>query len=865
MNAEQWNKIRDCCRDEAAFEQLLQILTTTALPTRLAPTPNNPLLAQQALTAAISRIRAPQDLESLLTTAVTEARQLFQADRVCIFRFNPETQWRAGTFIAEDVHPSFIKIFSETAHARCFHTSDSQIEQAHQASLDLEGLQQESTASAIADIYDANLEPCDIERLTQLQVRACLTAPVLRGETLWGWLCIQQCQTPRQWQTSEINFATQIASHLGIALQQDEILQELRSHSQQLTKIAEREQSIILIIGKLGRALLSRVSQNSDPEETLNETLEEVRSFLKADRVVVYRFNPDWSGEFIAEATTAQGTRLLEQQHDNPALQQNISNCSLKLLPGDRFNDTYFQQNQGKGIHPSTSFVVSDIDKTHFSSCYRNMLQLYQVRAYAIVPIFQNTKLWGLLAAYQNLAPRQWETSEVSLLAQVADQVGSALQLANSMQESQLQAASKRIITNIANQIRQSLEISTVLNTTTKEALQLLQVERIAIYQFHPDWSGEFVAEAVTTGWTKLVGANIRTIWEDTELQSTQGGRYRNNETRAVHDIYTVEHAQCHLDILEQFQIKAYAIAPIFSGGTLWGLIAAYQHSQPHLWQDEDMTLLTEIGTQLGIALQQAALFTNLRTEIAEREQAEQAVKMLNQNLQQSVCELQSVNRELEAFSYSVSHDLRAPLRSIDGFSQALLEDYSDRLDEMGQDYLNRVRKATQKMGQLIDDLLMLSRVTRSEMRHETVNLSEIVRAIAAELQQLHPHRQVNLEIQDGLVVSGDPHLLKILLTNLLDNAWKFTSKKDIARVKFSTLHQNHDPKTYYVQDNGAGFDMAYASKLFGAFQRLHPTREFPGTGIGLATIQRIVHRHGGQAWAESATDQGATFYFTLG
>ena len=225
--------------------------------------------------------------------------------------------------------------------------------------------------------------------------------------------------------------------------------------------------------------------------------------------------------------------------------------------------------------------------------------------------------------------------------------------------------------------------------------------------------------------------------------------------------------------------------------------------------------------------------------------------------------ELEQVNKELEAFSYSVSHDLRAPLRSIDGFSQALLEDYEDKLDEQGKDYLRRVRAATQRMSQLIDDLLNLSRISRTEMHYEEVNLTAIAKAIAAELQKTQPERQVEFVIGENIVAHGDSHLLRIVLDNLLRNAWKFTSKHPHAKIEFGTIQQD-GRLVYYVRDNGAGFDMNYANKLFTPFQRLHKSTEFEGTGIGLATVQRIIHRHGGSVWAEGEVEKGATFYFTL-
>ena len=241
-----------------------------------------------------------------------------------------------------------------------------------------------------------------------------------------------------------------------------------------------------------------------------------------------------------------------------------------------------------------------------------------------------------------------------------------------------------------------------------------------------------------------------------------------------------------------------------------------------------------------------------------------QAEEELERRVADRTVQLQAANKELEAFSYSVSHDLRAPLRYMNGFSQALLEDYGDKLDANGKSYLQEVRKATGEMSQLIDDMLQLARVTRIEMQRDVVNLTEIGHDIIAGLRRGdQTGREVIVNIEEGLSTLGDEHLLRVMLSNLLGNAWKFSSKRDHAKIAFGQSQQEAE-HFYFVGDNGAGFDMAYVDKLFRAFHRLHTAAEFEGTGIGLATVKRIVERHGGRVWAKGTVNKESTFYFTL-
>jgi PAS domain S-box-containing protein len=318
---------------------------------------------------------------------------------------------------------------------------------------------------------------------------------------------------------------------------------------------------------------------------------------------------------------------------------------------------------------------------------------------------------------------------------------------------------------------------------------------------------------------------------------------------------------------------KSLLVAPLKLHGEYAGTIVFYYRRRQTFAPDRiqvagalgDLAAAAITGAEVREREQKARLETE--RALVDLRQAEAQIRSLNEGLERKVAErtrdLTASNKELEAFCYAVSHDLRTPLRGIEGFAQLLLKSQSDRLDETGNGYLQRVCAASRRMAQLIEDLLDLSRLTRSEMRMETVDLTALARSVAADLAVAEPGRRVEFRAQEGMRASGDEKLLRVALTNLLHNAWKFTGRHPAARVELSA--ENHGGETVYsLRDDGAGFDMAHVGKLFQAFQRLHNVNEFPGTGIGLATVQRVIQRHGGRIWARGEVEKGAVFFFTL-
>ena len=416
--------------------------------------------------------------------------------------------------------------------------------------------------------------------------------------------------------------------------------------------------------------------------------------------------------------------------------------------------------------------------------------------------------------------------------------------------EEALQRYAERLaaINRLDHVISSNLEIASIYDTFVKEMLALVPLDRTSIVLINEvgdqwgvvrQWT-QHQPEILPGEWRPVKGSAID--WLVTNrvpfLENEVGERGTWVETAP----------------LQREGIRARLLLPLITHEGVIGALTAARR-EPNAFSEEDQFTLTAIADQLAIAIQNTRLYEQVQSHAAD----------LEQRVAERTGQLTAANQELEAFTYSVSHDLRAPLRALDGFSSALLSKYDTQLDEKGRHYLARIQEASRRMGQLIEDLLNLSRITRREMSHQKVDLAELARMIAANLQADEPQRQVEFIIADEMVVQGDLHLLQIALENLIHNAWKFTGRCALARIEVGMTPSQAGGAAYFIRDNGVGFDMIYADKLFVPFQRLHAVHEFPGTGIGLVTVQRIITRHGGRVWTEAAIDQGATFYFTLG
>ncbi|MDZ8085907.1 MAG: GAF domain-containing protein [Nostoc sp. DedQUE12b] len=539
---------------------------------------------QKALSGVIARIRESLDIETIFKITVTEVRQLLKSDRVGVFRFYPDLAWE-GEFIYEDVATEWDSALAAKLRDHCF-------------SEEFAGLYQQGRIRAIDDIYQVNASDCYIQILERFQVRANIIAPLIKGKDLWGLLCIHQCGSPRQWEASEIEFVQLIAEHLGVALQQADYLEQAKLQSAELAQAKAREKAAQW--QKTIAITVEKIRQSLDLESIFHTTTAELRQLLNADRVAIYRFHADWSGEFVFESVAEGWVSLIDQQSQRPELKENVSECSAKDLANPPVADTYLQDTEGGSFSQCEVYrICNDIYNSDFSDCYIKILEIYQARAYAIVAIYHGQKLWGLLAAYQNAGARDWQKDEVYLLTQVGTQLGVALQQAEFIQQMQIQAADiskaaerQRALANTVEKIRQSLEIEAIFKTTTQEVRRLLEVERVAIYRFYPDWSGEFVADSIVDGWTPIV--KPQPVTEGVLVQGKQAGKYARNEV----------------------------FVPISQGEKLWGLLVAYQNSQPRYWQDEEINLLAQVGVQLGVALQQAESLTQMQVQAQKLAQA---------------------------------------------------------------------------------------------------------------------------------------------------------------------------------------------------------------------------------------------------
>jgi methyl-accepting chemotaxis protein PixJ len=733
---------------------------------------------ETALSKVINRIRQTLDVDAIFKTTTQEVRQLLQCDRVALYRFNPDF---SGEFVAESVANSWVKLVGQgiTTVWEDTHLQETQ-----------GGRYRNNEPFVVNDIYQVGHSPCHLDVLEQFEAKAYMIVPVFSGQNLWGLLAAYQNSKTRNWQVREVNLLTQIAVQFGVAVSQVEYLQQTQEQSQKLARTAERQQNLIFLTRKIGEALAEKVTESSAFATILQTTAAEVRRLLQVDRTVVYRFNADFSGEFISESVNKNWIPFKEQQFQKSSLQNNGDCNTIRTLAGGNIKDTYLQENKGGRYQQKTSFVVDDIYKAGFPACYIELLEQFEAKAYLTVPIFKEGKLWGLLASYQNSQSRHWEEFEVNVMTQIAALLGVAMQQAETLEQLQRQsrevaltAERDRTVAKIIDKIRQSPDIEAIFTTSTKEVRSLLNTDRVAVYRFNPDWSGEFISESVTTGWSNLVEKQYKILRlqesvsncnamqtliqssklqqasskaiADTYLQETQGGRFRHKQSYAVADIYKAGFSACYIQVLEEYEAKAYAIVPIFQGQKLWGMLAAYENKSPREWEESEVKLLAQIGDQLGIALQQAEYLQQLQTQSAQLAEAAAKDKAAKELLQKGAMQL------LSAVRPALDGDLtvRAPITEDE--LGTIADAYNNTLQALRQIVI-QVQSAAQQVAQTSSNsdasLTTLTTLAKQQSEEITEALSEIQQMVDSTQGVVANAELVQVTVQQAnqTVESGD-------------------------------------------------------------------------------------------------------------
>ena len=473
-------------------------------------------------------------------------------------------------------------------------------------------------------------------------------------------------------------------------------------------------------------------------------------------------------------------------------------------------------------------------------------------------PLLMEGEPLGVLMSISREQPQHYSAREILLLESLAHEAALAIHTVRLRQQHQIlkqrQWAQHQALLELSRaQAAAEEDLRTALKVSTETVARTLGVARASVWHYREKHDAIECLD--------LYNSEKGEHESGIELSARDYPAYfralEENRVIVARDAHMApETTEFSESYLQPLGIGAMLDAPLRRGTKVVGVMCIEHVGGPRDWNIDEQNFAASVADMISLVLE---LWEHKRTADSLRRHQDH----LEELVAERTAQLQATNEELEAFSYSVSHDLRSPLRAIDGFSKALLEDYQDRLDDTARDYLQRVCRGAERMGHLIDDLLQLSRVSRTALEKRSVDLRQLAGEITGKLCEREPERQVQIVLGESLTARGDERLLSIVLENLFENAWKFTRYVAAPHIEFGMVKEG-DETVFFVRDNGAGFDMTYADKLFGAFQRLHSAQDFEGTGIGLATVQRIVHRHGGRVWAEAVPGEGATFYFTL-
>ncbi|MDZ8187214.1 MAG: GAF domain-containing protein [Nostoc sp. ChiSLP02] len=710
-----------------------------------------------------------------------------------------------------------------------------------------------------------------------------------------AWYEAKKAQV-RPWTHEEIELARNLGKHFASAVQQYELYQQVQVFNEnlehqvkkrtlELQRTAEQQQAVFKVIAEIRESL--------DTDTIFQTTTKEVCQLIKADRVSVYRFDADWGGEFVGDFEASS------------PYWSNESELGINTI----WNDTYLQDTQGGRYRNNETFAVDDIYKMGFAQCHVDNLEQFQIYAFVLAPIFVGQKLWGLLASYQHSGPRQWKPHEVNFLSQIAAQMGVAIQQAQLLAQTREQtldlqqaAEQQRVLFEVVAKIRESLDLDAIFQTTTQEICKSLQADRVAVYRFQADWSGEYIAEFVSEGWVKLVNSNIKTSWRDSYLQETQGGRYRHNETFVVNNIYKAGHSQCHIATLEQIQAKAYAIAPIFIRQQLWGLLAVYQNSAPRHWETSEIKFITQIANQLGVALQQVELLNQTK------EQTEKLALALD-DLKQTQTQLIQTEKmsSLGQLVAGIAHEINNPVNFIYGninhvseYTQDLLSildlylqncpdpnlEIRDRAQEIDLEFitedlpktLSSMKIGIDRIRQIVLGLRNFSRLDQAEKKpvdiHEGIDSTLLILQHRFKAKPESPAIKLVKDYGELPLIECYAGPLNQVFMNVLSNAIDAledyrdsTSKAYTSQITVSTavgeLEGNIKSVVIRIKDNGPGIPEDLKARICDPFFTTKPVGK--GTGLGLSiSYQIIVDKHGGVFKCDSQPGLGTEFWIEI-